>query len=138
MNSHYADAIPTKSHASTRSSLLRCAKVIRATRYKITFVGLQNPRRKVPALWTRCERTLAFPVAYVLITASLTTQSNDLPFKGITLGTGSVPLPEIGLAPYEYRGDVAPLRRGSELGAFLIDTAEAYRKGLALTDARDL
>jgi len=50
-------------------------------------------------------------------------------------------LPEIGLDPCQYRGDVAPLRRGTELGAFLIDTAEAYGKedvvGLALTDARN-
>lgn len=105
------------------------------------FCGLQNTWGTIPARRDLvCERTLAFPVAYVLITALLTTQPNDLPFKGITFGTGRVPLPEIGLAPCEYRGDVALLRRGIESGAFLIDTAEAYGKedvvGLALTDAR--
>lgn len=35
-------------------------------------------------------------------------------------------LPEIGLGTWQYTGGVAPLRRGIELGAFLIDTAEAY------------
>jgi diketogulonate reductase-like aldo/keto reductase len=57
------------------------------------------------------------------------------------LGQTGIPLPEVGFGTSEYRGDVAPLGRGIELGAFLIDTAEAYGTedvvGLALTDARD-
>ena len=40
-------------------------------------------------------------------------------------GTG-LRLPEIGLGTLEYRGGVEPLRKGIELGAGLIDTAEAY------------
>ncbi len=35
-------------------------------------------------------------------------------------------LPEIGFGTLEYRGGVEPLRRGVDLGACLIDTAEAY------------
>src|ERR1051326_7566555 len=40
-------------------------------------------------------------------------------------GTGTL-VPEIGLGTWRYRGGVAPLRRGLELGATLIDTAEIY------------
>jgi diketogulonate reductase-like aldo/keto reductase len=36
-------------------------------------------------------------------------------------------VPEIGLGTWKYRGGVEPLRRGIELGAYLIDTAEIYR-----------
>jgi diketogulonate reductase-like aldo/keto reductase len=36
-------------------------------------------------------------------------------------------IPEIGLGVWKYRGGIEPLRRGVELGAFLIDTAEMYR-----------
>jgi diketogulonate reductase-like aldo/keto reductase len=41
-------------------------------------------------------------------------------------GTGVV-VPEIGLGTWKYTGGNEPLRRGIELGAFLIDTAEMYR-----------
>ena len=43
------------------------------------------------------------------------------------LGATGVSVPEIGLGTWKYRGGGAPLRRGVELGAFLIDTAEMYR-----------
>ena len=43
------------------------------------------------------------------------------------LGGTNVMIPEIGLGVWKYRGGVNPLRRGVELGAFLIDTAEMYR-----------
>lgn len=42
------------------------------------------------------------------------------------LGNTDVMVPEIGLGVWKYRGGVEPLRRGIELGAFLIDTAEIY------------
>jgi diketogulonate reductase-like aldo/keto reductase len=42
------------------------------------------------------------------------------------LGNAEVMVPEIGLGTWHYRGGVEPLRRGIELGAFLIDTAELY------------
>jgi len=35
-------------------------------------------------------------------------------------------IPEIGLGTWQYRGGVDPLRRGIELGACFVDTAEAY------------
>lgn len=35
-------------------------------------------------------------------------------------------LPEIGFGTLDYQGGVEPLRRGVDLGACLIDTAEAY------------
>ena len=35
-------------------------------------------------------------------------------------------LPEIGFGTWRYQGGVAPLRRGIDLGACLIDTAESY------------
>jgi len=44
---------------------------------------------------------------------------NDKDFAGLRL-------PEIGLGTWQYRGGVGPLRRGIELGACLIDTAEGY------------
>jgi len=40
------------------------------------------------------------------------------------LGNTGVMVPEIGLGAWKYSGGVEPLRRGVELGAFLIDTAE--------------
>ena len=43
------------------------------------------------------------------------------------LGNTGVVLPEVGLGTWKYSGGVEPLRRGIELGAFLIDTAEMYR-----------
>src|SRR5215470_4689044 len=42
-------------------------------------------------------------------------------------GNTGVMVPEIGLGTWKYRGGVEPLRRGIELGATLIDTAEIYR-----------
>ncbi len=42
------------------------------------------------------------------------------------LGNTDVMVPEIGLGVWRYSGGVEPLRRGIELGAFLIDTAEIY------------
>jgi diketogulonate reductase-like aldo/keto reductase len=57
------------------------------------------------------------------------------------LGQTGVRLPEIGLGTWEYKGGVAPLRRGIDLGASLIDTAEAYGTeevvGLAISNIRD-
>ena len=43
------------------------------------------------------------------------------------LGASGVMVPEIGLGTWRYRGGSEPLRRGIELGANLIDTAEMYR-----------
>jgi diketogulonate reductase-like aldo/keto reductase len=42
------------------------------------------------------------------------------------LGNTGVLVPEIGLGTWNYRGGVEPLRKGIELGATLIDTAEGY------------
>lgn len=57
------------------------------------------------------------------------------------LGNTNVTIPEIGLGVWKYRGGVEPLRRGIELGAFLIDTAEIYRTedavGQAVKGIRD-
>ena len=41
-------------------------------------------------------------------------------------GTGER-VPDVGLGTWAYTGGSEPLRRGVEVGAFLIDTAEAYR-----------
>ena len=43
------------------------------------------------------------------------------------LGRTGERLPEVGLGTWRYRGGPAPLLRGLELGANLIDTAEMYR-----------
>ena len=43
------------------------------------------------------------------------------------LGATGVMIPEVGLGTWKYRGGPEPLRRGIELGATLIDTAEMYR-----------
>ena len=43
------------------------------------------------------------------------------------LGNTDVMVPEIGLGAWKYKGGVEPLRRGIELGANLVDTAEMYR-----------
>jgi len=57
------------------------------------------------------------------------------------LASTGVMLPEIGLGTWKYSGGVDPLRRGIELGAFLIDTAEMYSTedvvGQAVKDIRD-
>ena len=42
------------------------------------------------------------------------------------LGNTGVMVPEIGIGVWRYSGGVEPLRRGIELGATLIDTAEVY------------
>ena len=51
------------------------------------------------------------------------------------LGKTGVELPVIGLGTWEYSGGVEPLRRGVELGAWLIDTAEMYRTEDVVGDA---
>ena len=43
------------------------------------------------------------------------------------LGASGVMVPEIGLGTWRYTGGPEPLRRGIELGANFIDTAEMYR-----------
>ena len=43
------------------------------------------------------------------------------------LGRTGVMVPEIGLGTWKYSGGSAPLLRGIDLGANLIDTAEMYR-----------
>ena len=57
------------------------------------------------------------------------------------LGTTDVQVPEIGLGTWAYTGGAEPLRRGVELGAFHIDTAEFYDTeedvGRAIRDIRD-
>ena len=57
------------------------------------------------------------------------------------LGNTGVMVPEIGLGAWNYTGGAEPLRRGVELGAFLIDTAEVYGTedavGEAISGIRD-
>lgn len=57
------------------------------------------------------------------------------------LGNTGVMVPEIGLGTWNYKGGVEPLRRGIELGAWFIDTAEGYRTegvvGKAIRGIRD-
>ena len=57
------------------------------------------------------------------------------------LGSTREMVAEIGLGVWRYGGGVEPLRRGVELGAFLIDTAEIYGTedlvGRAIKDMRD-
>lgn len=57
------------------------------------------------------------------------------------LGSSGVQVPEVGLGMWQYRGGVEPLRRGIELGATLLDTAEIYRTedvaGQAIQGLRD-
>ncbi len=50
--------------------------------------------------------------------------TNRMEFK--RLGSTDAMVPEIGLGTWRYRGGAEPLRRGIELGATLIDTAEMY------------
>lgn len=49
-------------------------------------------------------------------------------------GTGEM-VPEIGLGTWKYRGGPEPLRKGIELGATLIDTAEMYHTEDAVGEA---
>ena len=51
------------------------------------------------------------------------------------LGSSGVQIPDVGLGTWVYTGGNGPLRRGVELGAFLIDTAEMYRTEDAVGDA---
>ncbi len=51
------------------------------------------------------------------------------------LGNTGVDIPVIGLGTWQYRGGVEPLRRGVELGAWFIDTAEMYRTEDVVGDA---
>ena len=57
------------------------------------------------------------------------------------LGNTGVMIPEIGLGTWRYRGGIEPLRKGIELGATLIDTAEGYNTehiiGKAVEGMRD-
>ena len=57
------------------------------------------------------------------------------------LGNTGVKIPEIGLGTWSYTGGERPLRKGIELGAFLIDTAESYgteeEVGQAIRGIRD-
>ena len=57
------------------------------------------------------------------------------------LGRSGVSIPEVGQGTWRYRGGPEPLRRGIELGATLIDTAEMYRNedavGAAIRGIRD-
>lgn len=57
------------------------------------------------------------------------------------LGNTDVMVPEIGLGTWNYSGGVEPIRRGIEMGAFLIDTAEGYSTegvvGRAIKGIRD-
>ncbi len=43
------------------------------------------------------------------------------------LGSTGEMVPEVGLGTWKYKGGPEPLRKGIELGAYLIDTAEMYR-----------
>ena len=51
------------------------------------------------------------------------------------LGSSNLMVPEIGLGTWRYTGGSEPLRRGVELGANLIDTAEMYRTEAAVGEA---
>lgn len=42
------------------------------------------------------------------------------------LGRTDIRVPELGLGTHRYTGGVGPLRRGIELGASMVDTAESY------------
>jgi diketogulonate reductase-like aldo/keto reductase len=57
------------------------------------------------------------------------------------LGGTGIKIPEVGVGAWRYSGGPQPLRRAVELGAFLIDTAEAYGTeeavGKAIADMRD-
>jgi diketogulonate reductase-like aldo/keto reductase len=59
----------------------------------------------------------------------------------IPLGSTVATVPEIGVGVWRYGGGVEPLRRAIELGAYLIDTAEAYGTekvvGEAIRNIRD-
>ena len=56
-------------------------------------------------------------------------------------GTGEM-VPEVGLGTWRYKGGPEPLRKGMELGAYLIDTAEMYHTedavGVAIAGRRDM
>jgi diketogulonate reductase-like aldo/keto reductase len=50
------------------------------------------------------------------------------------LGQTGVRLPEIGLGTWDYHGGIEPLRRGLEMGALFIDTAESYGTETVVAD----
>ncbi|KRT66964.1 MAG: aldo/keto reductase [Candidatus Dadabacteria bacterium CSP1-2] len=58
------------------------------------------------------------------------------------LGNTGTMVPEIGLGTWNYSGGVEPLRKGVELGAYFIDTAEGYYTedvvGKAIKGIRDM
>ncbi|TDI88535.1 MAG: aldo/keto reductase [Candidatus Dadabacteria bacterium] len=51
------------------------------------------------------------------------------------LGKTGIMIPEIGLGTWRYKGGAQPLRKGIELGAALIDTAEGYYTEEAVGEA---
>ena len=57
------------------------------------------------------------------------------------LGLTKIQVPKIGLGTWAYTGGSKPIRRGIELGAFLVDTAESYGTeeavGIAIKDIRN-
>jgi diketogulonate reductase-like aldo/keto reductase len=63
------------------------------------------------------------------------------PMEVKQLGSTEVMLPEIGLGFWRYQGGVEPIRKGIELGAVLLDTAEIYGTeevvGAATADIRN-
>jgi diketogulonate reductase-like aldo/keto reductase len=42
------------------------------------------------------------------------------------LGNTGIQIPEVGYGTWKHQGDLAPIRRALEMGAFLIDSAESY------------
>lgn len=72
-------------------------------------------------------------------TVALSPRSSTICFK--ELGATGVNVPEIGLGTYLYQGSSELLRRGIELGATFIDTAELYENeevvGRAIKGIRD-
>jgi diketogulonate reductase-like aldo/keto reductase len=42
------------------------------------------------------------------------------------LGSTGIQIPEVGYGTWKHQGDLAPIRRALEMGAFLIDSAESY------------
>lgn len=72
-------------------------------------------------------------------TAPLSTQTSTIYLK--ELGATGVNLPEVGIGTYLYQGSAELLRRGIDLGATFIDTAELYENedvvGRAIKGIRD-
>ncbi len=57
------------------------------------------------------------------------------------LGSTGIQIPEVGYGTWKHQGDLAPIRRALEMGAFLIDSAESYETeqylGQAVAGNRD-